>query len=320
MSSPNSCAIVLLILGLATVPAWADQKCLAASIDQVGKCPGKPAQVQRAIDRELHGIDPHAPRAPFDTRLLATQIAGDFAIGEIATLAGGSRNDSMFLIHGAGVDHEGRVVASGRREAERLAWIRYLPAAAKSGMRDKSGDRRPVIEVKAIALVSELLPPQDASGNAAPANSAFPDCVIPKGKMDEDDGPGGNYVDLTGKFRWLRLSSRHRVLVAEVSHSESYAGGGGTFTGEVLLDVRSGALVPIACYAVSRYQMFGGGWNPDGTRQHPESYAAWRLAVVRGDEWPNLLLRSTSPSTPGTMLVWDEIHGRYVEARHQRRR
>ncbi len=320
MPSHNSCAAALLILGLAALPAWADQKCVAASIDQVGKCFGKAAPVQRAMNRELYGIDPQTHRAPFDTRLLASQIAGDFATGEIAPLAGGSRNDWMFLIHGAEVDHEGRLVASGRQGPEHLTWIRYLPTASRASTGDASSDQRPVIEVKAIAAVSELLPPQDAPRDAATDASTFPDCVSPEGKRDEEYNLGSNYTALAGNFRWLRLSSRHRVLVAEVSRSEGYAGGGGTFTGEVLLDVRDGTFVPIACYAVSRYQMFGGKWNPDGTRQHPESYAAWRLVVVPGGEWPKLRLRPTSSSTPATTLVWDKTRGRYVEARHKHQR
>ncbi|MFZ2266823.1 MAG: hypothetical protein WAV95_04515 [Azonexus sp.] len=306
---------VLLGLGLTAMAASADQKCVAGSIDQVGKCLGRPAAVRQVIDRELHGIEAAPLRAPFDTRLLATQIAGDVALGEVARLNSGPRSDWMLLIRRAEVDREGRLVAAGDGTPFRLAWLRYQPAPAGKKGQETDGERRPLIELKAMAEIAELLPDDRTAGETAGAPGSLPACVDPEG----GDNSNGPYTTLNGEYRWLQLSPKRRVLLAGVSRSEGYAGGGGSFAGELMLEVRDGVLVPIACYAISRYQMFGGNWNPDGTREHPESFAAWKLHIQPGGQWPKLRLQPTSPATPAAMLVWDAGRGLYVEVVKRRR-
>jgi len=310
----KACLAVLLCCGLAAIPARADQKCVAASIDRVGKCLGRPAPVRKVIDRELHGIESAPVQAPFDTRLLATQIAGDFALGDAARLKGGERGDWMLLIRHGEADREGRLVPAGNAAPFRLAWLRYsAPAPAKG---QAAGGQRPLVELRAMAEIADLLPEEGAADDSGEASGSRPACVDPEG----GENMSGPYTSFTGDFRWLQLSPGHRVLLAGVSRSEGYAGGGGSFSGELMLDVRDGVLVPIACYAISRYQMFGGNWNPDGTREHPESFAAWRLVVQPAKPWPKLRLRPTSPATPAASLIWDSAREQYVEVPRKRRR
>lgn len=312
----KACLAALLGLGLVAIPASADQKCVAGSIDQVGKCLGRPAAVRKVIDRELRGVEATPLRAPFDTRLLATQIAGDFALGEVARPGGGPRNDWMLMIRRAEVDREGRLVEAGNGTLFRLAWLRYEPAPARQKGQAAEVDARPLVQLKAMAEIADLLPDESSAGDAGGAPTGLPDCVDPEG----GENMLGAYTALTGNFQWLKLSATRRVLLAGVSRSEGYAGGGGSFSGEVMLEVRDGVLVPIACYAVSRYQMFGGNWNPDGTREHPESFAAWKLRIQPGGQWPKLQLLPTSPATPAATLVWDAVRGQYVEQVNKRRR
>lgn len=301
-------------LCLTTSAAWAAQECVAGSIDQAGKCLGQPAAVRKVINRELRGSAAPPLLAPFDTRLLATQIAGNFAQGEVARIAGGPRSDWMFLIRSSAPDREGRLVSSNDETPYRLAWIRYSAAPAPRKGQTAADDPRPLIELKAMAEIVDLLPADLPPGDTAGEPQTTPDCVNPEG----DENMSGPYTALNGDFRWLQLSPRQRVLIAGVSRSEGYAGGGGSFTGEVMLNVRDGVLVPIACYAIARYQMFGGDWNPDGSRQHPESFAAWKLVVRPGKQWPNLRLQPTSLHTRAASLSWDPVRRQYVEAKEKR--
>lgn len=314
-------AFLLLILGIACLPAWSGQECVAKSIGEVGKCLGRPAPVRRHIDSELRGtaVAPQPLRVPFDPHLLATQITNSFAMGEVVALAGSRGNEWMLQTHDAKVDGNGKLEPTDLDEHNQVAWIRFQQSSPTPTSDDEVVDPRPVIEVKAIAASASLLPPQPESGSESSPVPPFPKCVSAERRKNKFDS-AVPYDTLTGNFRLLRLSSRHRVIAAEVTRTEGYAGGGGTFTGEVLLDVRDGKLVPIACYALSRYQIFGGAWNPDGTREHPESFAAWRLVVIPGGKWPKLRLRPTSSSTSGTVLSWDQNQGIYTELARPRRR
>ena len=173
---------------------------------------------------------------------------------------------------------------------------------------------RPVIQLKALAHIDDLMlnkPASDSNQNEGEKAFSLQDCVNPESEAEND--PAGPYEQMAGRYRWLRLSSGRQLLAAQIRRSEGYAGGSGSFTAELLLDIRDGKLVPVGCYAVSRYQMFGGSWNRDGTRQHPESIAAWKPVPLPGGKWPKIRLQPTTAATPSAILVWDEVRGQYIE-------
>ena len=137
-------------------------------------------------------------------------------------------------------------------------------------------------------------------------------CIDPEANGAEDDyNSGEGYPEIGGVFHWITLSPQHKLLAAPVGRTEGYAGGGGSFTGEILFELRGDTMNPVACYATSRYQMFGGEWNPDGSRQHPESQAGWRLKATGTGRWPSLRLIPVTANTPSATLVWDATLGFY---------
>lgn len=288
-----------LILAALAAPAQAAEECLAGSIDQVGKCLKRHAFVQKTLARELHGIEARQPQAPapFDTNLLATQLAGRLARGEALPLPG-APGEWLLHVRAAEINSEGLLGEAGDDALLALVWLRYRLADGDDT------DQRPRIEVRAHLDIGELQGENAFMG--AEASETLPACIDP-----EDNSGNSGYSRFDGAFRLLHLNGR-RLLAASVSRSEGYAGGGGSFSGEMLFDVRDGRLVPIACYALANYQMFGGDWNPDGTRQHPEAFAAWRLRIRPGRPWPVLQLQPVTRHTAGATLRWDAARSYYV--------
>ena len=284
--------------------AQAAETCVARSIDQVGKCSARRgSRVQQIIDRELRGLEPRAPTVavPFNVDLLATQIAGDYAKGE-AWPVDVKRGEWVLASKFARLDANGRLELRSDITITTLALLRWQAAHEPVG---GAPPVRPQVQLLAEGEVQDVLA---GNGSAEKTATNLPQCIDP-------DGQDGNDFHLAGNFRWLTLG-KQRVLAATVQRSEGYAGGGGDFTSSVLFAIRGDQLVPVACFSQENYQMFGGNWNPDGTREHPEARAAWRMKTRHraGSAWPDLLLQPLTRDTPGATLVWDEQRALYVLA------
>lgn len=304
-------AAVLALVMLTPGPALASEKCLARSIDKAGRCNGRPF-AKAAFDAQIRGV-PAKPERPegVDADELATKLAGGLSTGEWHAVAGGpplERGQSEWVLVvrraqvGAAPEHRLSAVDGD----DNVALIALLRVTAASTVTVAGKPR-----VTVLASRESLVDGTGAGPKPAEASSAIIPCIDPAGSATGEDADAGQYPEIADSFRWITLSPRHRVLAAAVSRNEGYAGGGGTFTADILLDVRDHALQPIACYATSRYQMFGGDWNADGTRQHPESQAGWRLQPGGTGAWPLLRLTPTTRTTPGATLTWDAARGFY---------
>ena len=281
----------------ATVSGVADaaQNYTAHSIGQAGRC-GHSKTVKATVDRELRGVVAPTVRSPdgVDGDQLATRLSGSLATGGWSPVAG-TPGDWVLAVRPAKVTESGSFkVESDSDQAPVLIALIHIS-------RPPGGDPAPKARVEVIATADHLWS-DDAAG---------PPCVDPEDRKGQEYNSAGGYPDVGNRYRWIALSPANRVIAATVGRNDGYAGGGGSFTGTVLVSVRHGRLVPIGCYASTRDQMFGGDWNADGTRQHPESSASWRMVPAKGGEWPALRLIATTPGTPGATLVWDAEHGRY---------
>ena len=298
-------AAVLLAIGLAT-PAMAAETCVARAIDKVGKCNKRPF-VKRIIDQQLRGVTPAPPTRPdnVDGDFLATRLAGRLATGTWAPVDI-RRGEWALLIEAAQVGPPTNYSLSpieSERAGRRVALVAITADAAPH---DREEQGKPIVSILSTTGIF-------TTGDTLLAGQpSVPKCVDPEmlagDEFNSGDGgyPDVGYPTFGAAFRWLTISPQHKLLAMTVGRSEGYAGGGGSFAGEILLDQRDGTLVPVACYAISRYQMFGGDWNADGTRQHPESQAAWDVRPVGKGAWPNLQLKPTTEDTPSATLVWDE--------------
>ncbi|RPE82012.1 hypothetical protein [Vulcaniibacterium tengchongense] len=289
------------LLAAVAGPALAAEECVAASIDEVGRCGRRGA----AATAGLHDRETPRPAPPpgLDPDLLATQLLGDFAVGELHPVAGGDGEWVLVARQAAVVAVDANAYALREQGPEPS-----VARVALLGWREGAGEGA----LPTVRILAETADPTEGTAAAAVADGAgaVVPCVDPEAGGELDSA--GGYPDIAGEFRWRRLSPQHRVLAASVRRSEGYAGGGGGFHGEVLLEPRDGRLVPVACYARSRFQMFGGEWNEDGTRQHPESRAAWEMRVLPGGEWPRLRLHPVTADTPAAALRWDPARGHYV--------
>ena len=277
-------AVLAALIGIRD--ARAAQTCTAHSISQLGRCTRTPS-AKAAINREIRGLDSPKSVQPgdIDGDMVATQLTGGHAKGEWSHISG-SRGDWILVIRKGAVSSDGEAqIVSASYDAPPLmiALARITPSVDHKA------------KVNIIATTDRIW--SDAAGE--------PPCVDPEDRKGEEFNSSGGYPDLSGIYRWITLSPKNRVLAATVARSEGYAGGGGTFTGTVLLAVQRGRLIRIACYATSRYQMFGGDWNADGTRQHPESTASWTMVPGRQGIWPALRLVPVTKRTPAAAMVWD---------------
>lgn len=300
----EKCLVASLLLALLAQPALAAKTCLSHSFDQVSRCR------LRHVDQSMPGNPPPTPApAPFPPNLLASQIGQRVATGEAYPISGGDGKDWVLLISAARLTPDSNVIADDYAADKQLAIIRYQPVK-KAALPEESEqpEPRPTLQLRALGQTRELLRSENADEERAEAELSLPECIDP----EPSSANPGIYPDIGTDYRWLRLSPQHRVLAASIHRGEGYAGGGGSFDAELLLDLRDGKLVPIACYAVSHYQMFGGEWNPDGTRQHPESSAKWKRIIQPGGEWPALRLKATTPGTPSATLIWNPQRGQYV--------
>ncbi|MFT4268119.1 MAG: hypothetical protein QM586_13015, partial [Xenophilus sp.] len=235
-------------------------------------------------------------QSPFNPHLLATQITGDVSYGNAWPIASGAAGDWALEIAPASINGDGAVTGSlaDIGHGIRLALLRWQPAS-------KEGER-PVVTLRAVLDADAVL--------AQAADFPGPRCINSDG-----NGSGGAWR-LASSYRWQDLGAGRRVLAASIGHSEGYAGGGGDFRAELLLDVRGSLLAPIACYAVDSSELFAGEWNPDGTRNHIAARSAWRMQPRprQGSAWPDLRLQPTTGKTPSATLVWNAARGMYAPA------
>ena len=287
------CALTTLYLSVGSAPTSAAETCVARSIDKVGKCNGR-AFARKIVNREIRGQPQSAPvPLSIDPDLLATQLLGEHGQGFWYPISGGT--EWILSATPAEVSPDGNTYRLTPRSKARAT---LYHVSIRSGTQ---ADTPPDVRILA-----------SRSTTVDKTETAIADivCVDP----DENKKNSGGYPEVSGRFAWLWLSPKHRILLAGVSRSEGYAGGGGSFNAVVLLDRRGAALAPVGCVSVSRYQMFGGSWNADGTRQHPESQASWDLRVVgSGGNWPALWLQATTSNTQSTGLGWDTTSDSYVE-------
>ena len=298
MSDPHAykiilCALTTFYFSAGSAPTSAAETCVARSIDKVGNCHGR-GFARKVVNREIRGQPESTPVPPsINPDLLATQLLGEHGQGFWYPISGGT--EWILSATPAEVAPDGTTYRlTPRSNAPPTLYLVSIHSAAQA---DTPSD------VRVLA---------SSATTADKAETAIADivCVDP----NENTENSGGYPDLSGTFSWLRLSPKHRILLAGVSRSEGYAGGGGSFNAVVLLDRRGAALAPVGCVSVSRYQMFGGSWNTDGTRQHPESQASWDLRVVGGGaDWPALRLQATTSNTRSTGLGWNAMSDSYVE-------
>lgn len=285
----------LLVLTTGSGVANASQTCTARSIARLGRCLHSPS-VKAVVDREIRGIAPPAARSPegIDGDLLATRLSGAHATGEWSPVSGKPGEWILVVRPAAVTGSDSFKLAAGSDQSPSLIVLARIARAPASDPAAKS-------RVEIVATADHLWSD----------DAAAPPCVDPEDRKGEEFNSSGGYPDIGGEYRSIALSPTNRVIAATVGRTEGYAGGGGSFTGTVLLSVSRGHLVPVGCYATARYQMFGGDWNADGTRQHPESNAQWRMVPEKQGVWPTLDLVATTSSTPGATLVWDNEHGHY---------
>ena len=276
--------------------------CHTGRADQAGRCEGRSFAPQ-VVSSELQGAQAQPRTPPVEADLLATQLLGRLASGELYPVAGA--DDQWVLVASAGQlvehvpnDYQIRPRSSGMGEEVLLtALLHWQPS---------DGERKGVMQVLATTGSIAAM-----TGKAA----GHPPCVVPvtDDLAPGEAGDGALYPVQDGAFHWQVLSAQHRVLAAAVSRSEGYAGGGGEFNADVLLEVRDGALWPVACHATDSYQMIAGNWNPDGTREHDEYQASWVLQPMAGQAaWPRLQLRALTDQAQGAWLAWDADKGYYV--------
>ena len=92
-----------------------------------------------------------------------------------------------------------------------------------------------------------------------------------------------------------RISQGARVFGLRWSFSVPYSGGGADWEGLTLFELKDGALRTVLTEPMYHFAMYGGDWNPDGTRQHPTVEESVILRIARGstDGYQNLELRRT---------------------------
>lgn len=323
---PLACALAL----SAPFAAVAAQQCLANSIDQVGRCAAfRGTGVPALVDRELRGVvaSPQV-QPPFAPDLAATRIMGHIAQGQAwpiqrmpaahsaSSTKTGKGSDWVLVTYPARLDKDGQLQRGHDESPQALFWLRWTPGPTAEAAPTPRATLQVVAQWRNVDAV--------LSDAAAEPNAQAVPCVDPSG--DAGDAP----QQLGPPFGWFALGKKW-LLTATASRSEGYAGGGGDFASRVLLDVRAGQLLPVACHSVRNYQMFGGDWNEDGTRQHPEALSQWRLVVQRGGarhhkqgagalEWPDLLVQPLTRKTPAARLVWSPEQGHYVPASVRRQK
>ncbi len=308
----NLLAIVL--ISASSIAAKAES-CHSRDLSDVGHCNGN-RYARKVVREQLEGVPPSvvSPPRELDGSLLATQLSGELSDADIYPVLGGDGRDWVLVGYRA-------VMTSARFKMQRdgyqpspslIAILRWTPTPADS-------ETKPGAAV--LAMSKRALIPSDREDERAGGEDSLigPSCVVPRGETEESD-PG--YYDTYRGFRWLTLSSHHRILTATIDRSEGYAGGGGSFEAELLIDIgEGGVLRPVACYATNSYQMLAGEWNHDGTRQHHEYQSSWKLVVDsrgRQREWPMLRLSPITSNTAGATLVWDSTQKQYVEGRPPR--
>lgn len=333
----------LLCLAALAASAHAAQECLTTSINQVGQCAAfQGSEVQTSLERELGGKEPAWSPPPFNADLVATRIWGDMATGQAwpiatppheKTLAQPPNGSSwILLIQKARFDTEGRLFrypSEENHEPDDLVVLRYTAPNEAQASAEPS---RPILQVLGRSRITTS--PQDAPHDGSAGNSnpgSAPPCHTPDG--DAPHNTPGNA--LSPPFAWVAVGS-HWLLSATSTLSEGYAGGGGTFTSRVLMTLHQGTLRPIACYSVENYQLFGGAWNPDGSRGHTEQLSRWAMQVQparkparsttaqasdngpAADAWPDLLLNPLTAHTRAGRMRWNEAKGFYEPVSHQR--
>ena len=269
-----------LISILAAIPAQAAEECLAKSIDDVSRCT-RQSLGQRFLREELAGLPSPAQAQPpvwFDTDLITLQLFGANTP---------SANTQLLSVRGRpGV----WLLLNGEQDSDKQE---SLIKAALLQLTDPVGPNQRG-DVKVLA-----------SGDLTTIGD---ECAIPP----REDGPiSGHYLYSAQPADWLALGEHH-VLRVQLTQQEGYAGGGKSFSGEALIGVEQGALRKLACYATYNYAMLGGDWNPDGTRQHPVSEAAWRMQPVGKKGWPDLRLQPLTRHTAGLTLRWDAGRKEYL--------
>ncbi len=95
--------------------------------------------------------------------------------------------------------------------------------------------------------------------------------------------------------------------------SDSYAGGGASYSALYLFEIRGDALALVFAAPMSVYQDIAGDWNDDGTRQHHITDWA-RLLIVQPrtrSGYHDLLLRERGTPGGGTRYVWSPTAREY---------
>lgn len=290
----------VLVLLAVSMDAQAATACTARSIDHVGRCTGT-ALARKTVREQLAGVPSAATRpAPpwLDANLLATQLTGALAQGALLPV---ERSPRLWLLLMTQAQYtveprSGDVQVIGENAVE----PGDLPQAALIEVQvPRSG--KPVVALRARLDTSgwgRHCPSPEDSGQEASALSS------------------DAYSALVEPVRWLPLSQGHRILSVGLSRQEGYAGGGGSFSAVQLIDVSTDPPRNLGCFATGRYQMFGGNWNADGTREHPESAASWTLRLQRnGSRYPPIRFHPTTPNTPAMTLQWHAPSGRYEVAK-----
>lgn len=304
--------LLMLALSITAGSAYAES-CHINSIDEAGRCKGR-GFARAVVERELQGRDAVPPSPPVDANLLATQLLGTLGVGQMFPVSGAAGQWVLLAADGevqqaAPNGYEIRLQHSSfdGDDTRLIALLHWQPAEGEN-----------VGLMRVLATTSNITALTSSS-----VEGGLP-CVVPDGQTGgegfdavaavADDEGMPMFPRMGGEFGWVALTPQHRVLAAAVSRSEGYAGGGGSFNGQVLLDQQGHTLVPVACHATTTYVMTAGEWNPDGTRQHDEYQAAWRLRPqAEQGPWPRLQLQPETRGESEAWLKWDADKGHYVK-------
>ncbi|WP_321882992.1 hypothetical protein [Paraburkholderia bannensis] len=313
--------IILCVVLASNASPAAAESCHSHDLSGVGHC-HENRYARNVVRTQLMGMaqaQQQTPPSSMNTTLLATQLTGELATGVVYPVANSAGHDWVMLTYPASVAPDASRYSyyslSTSHADDNPALLAVIHWTQPAGKADDDKPTATVLAMSSDALIPGQTKDDSSNDSAAKSPSKKPlACVVPKSESEgSDPGVYSSYA----QFRWLQLSAQHRVLAATLTRNEGYAGGGGSFSAELLLDISAdGELSPIACYAVNSYQMIAGEWNQDGTRQHEEYQSGWKLVIAHGSRqaWPQLRLVPTTNSTSGATLVWDAQAQHYVES------
>ena len=258
------------------------------TLEEAANNPQSPL-TKRFVDEELRGIPETSaiPEAPgwADPNLVSMLI-----FDKVETY--GDKIPDANWIQVQGGDGQDWLLVSRDCQPDVMESLALVRLASKPAVPGGSGianspQGKPVVQVLGILK------------NADPNH----DDILSPEPFENDDT---SYPNPSVAARWIQLAPGNRVLAVDLHRMEGYAGGGADFNATVLLALEGGTLRRVAAFQSGYGKLLAGNWNEDGTREHIEANAEWKLKVFPGKtNWPVLKLIATTPRTRSAWLVWN---------------